>query len=191
MAYNARAMKLEMHRNSIFAVLLRSPWWVSGLVAVALAAGMRVWIPTEYAVFVALPFAVISTVAAWQQMRAPSAKRIAETLERLRGMGWEEFSAALEAGYRRQGFTVNRIGGGPADFELVQGAKVTLVACKRWKAARTGVEPLRELVAARRARDAHDCVWVSAGELSEQAQAFAAQMGVRLLAGAELATLLA
>jgi len=184
-------MKFEMHKNSIFAVLLRSPWWVSGLVAVAMAAAMQVWIPIEYALFVALPFAVIATVAGWRQLRAPSAKRVSETLERVRGMGWEEFSAALEAAYRRQGFTVNRLGGGQGDFELVQGAKVTLVACKRWKAARTGVEPLRELVAARRARDAHECVWVSAGELSEQAQAYSAQMGVRLLVGKDLATLLA
>ncbi len=184
-------MKLEMHKNSIFAVLLRSPWWVSGLVAVAIAAGMRVWIPTEYALFVALPFAVIASVAGWRQLRAPSAKRIAGTLERLRGMGWDEFSTAIEAAYRREGYTVNRLGGGQADLELVQGARVTLVACKRWKAARTGVEPLRELVAARRARDAHECVWVSAGELSDQAQAYAGQMGVRLLVGTELGTLLA
>ena len=86
---------------------------------------------------------------------------------------------------------MHRLGGGQADLELVQGARVTLVACKRWKAARTGVEPLRELVAARRARDAHECVWVSAGELSDQAQAYAGQMGVRLLVGTELGTLLA
>lgn len=183
-------MKLEMHKNSIFAVLLRSPWWMSGLVAIALAAGLRVWIPTVYAVFFALPFAVIAAVAGWRQWRAPSASRVAAFLERVRAMGWEDFAAAIEAGYRRQGYTVSRLGAAQADFELVLGARTTLVAGKRWKAARTGIEPLRELEAACRAREAHDCIWVTAGELSEQARAFAAQKGIRLLEGAELAKLL-
>ncbi|MSQ55291.1 MAG: restriction endonuclease [Betaproteobacteria bacterium] len=183
-------MKLEMHKNSIFAVLLRSPWWMSGLVAIALAAGLRIWIPTVYAAFFALPFAVIAVVAAWQQWRAPSAARVAGALERLRGMGWEEFSKAIETGFRREGYTVSPFGDAQADFELVLGARTTLVACKRWKAARTGIEPLRELDAARRTREAHECIWVTAGELTEQARAFAAQKGIRLLEGAELAKLL-
>ncbi len=183
-------MKLEMHKNSIFAVLLRSPWWMSALVAIALAAGLRIWIPTVYAAFFALPFAVIAAVAGWQQLRAPSAARTAETLERLRALGWEEFSAAIQAAFRREDYTVNRFGAAQADFELVLGARTTLVACKRWKAARTGIEPLRELDAARSAREAQDCIWVSAGELTEQARAFATQKGIRLLEGAELAKLL-
>ena len=104
-------------------------------------------------------------------------------------MPWPEFADAMEAAFRREGYTVNRLGA-QADFELVQGWRSTLVGCKRWKATRTGIEPLRELDAARRAREAQECVYVSAGEITEQALAFAAERNIRLLHGAELAKLL-
>ena len=63
-------------------------------------------------------------------------------------------------------------------------------ACKRWKATRTGIEPLRELEEACRAREAHGCIYVAAGEVTEGARAFAAQKSIRLVQGAELAKLL-
>jgi restriction system protein len=182
-------MKWEMNKNSLFAVLLRSPWWVSALAAIGLVVGLRLLIPTSYAVFAALPFAVIAAYVGWQQLRAPSARRVAGTLERLRAMSWEDFSAAIEEAYRREGYAVSRLAG-QADFELVQGARSTLVACKRWKATRTGIEPLRELEAACRAREAHGCIYVAAGEVTEGARAFAAQKSIRLVQGAELAKLL-
>ena len=180
-----------MHKNSLFAVLLRRPWWVSALVAIAIAGGLRLAIPALYAAFAALPFAVISAYAAFQQLRAPSAGRIAGTLERVRAMPWEEFAGALEEAFRREGHTVSRIAGPQADLELARGARTALVACKRWKAVRTGVEPLRELEAARGAREAHECIYVAAGEVTDTARAFAAQKNIRLLDGAELAKLLA
>ncbi|HYT47009.1 MAG TPA: restriction endonuclease [Burkholderiales bacterium] len=88
-------MKLQMHRNSLFAVLLRSPWWGSAL-----------------------------------------------------------------------------------------------VACKRWKAVRTGVEPLREFHAAAAQREAHERIYIAAGEVTDNARAFAAEKSIRLLQGEELAALL-
>src|SRR4051812_41708986 len=139
-AHNER-MKLQMHSNSLFAVLLRSPWWVAGLVVAGTFGATRLFLPTELALFVALPFAVIAAYVGWKQLRAPSARRTAATLERLRAMSWDEFSVALAAGYRREGFEVKRlVVGRPAgaDFELVQGSRSTLLACKRWKAMRTG-----------------------------------------------------
>ena len=180
---------LKLNKNSLFAILLRSPWWASALVAVALAAGLRLLIPTSYAVFAALPFAAIAAYVGWQQLRAPSAERLAGTLERLRAMPWEDFSAAIEEAYRREGYTVSRLTG-HADFELVQGSRSTLVACKRWKATRTGIEPLRELEAAGRAREAQGCIYVAAGEITGQAREFAAQKNIRLVQAAELAKLL-
>ena len=180
---------MRMHENSLFAVLLRSPWWASALAALGLAGGLRLVIPTLYAVFAALPFAVIAAYVAWKQLRAPSAERIAATLERVRAMPWAEFSGAMEQAFRKEGYTVNRLGA-QADFELVQGWRSTLVGCKRWKATRTGIEPLRELDAARRKREAHGCIYVATGEITAQAAEFAAQKNIRLLHGAELARML-
>jgi restriction system protein len=67
---------------------------------------------------------------------------------------------------------------------------VTLVACKRWKAVRTGIEPLREFGAASRERGAHERAYVAAGEVTETARAFAAKEGIRLVQDEELARLL-
>jgi restriction system protein len=178
-----------MHENSLFAVLLRSPWWVSLLLTLAIFAGLRLVIPWYYAAFGSLPIFIIGLVAGWRQLRAPSAENIADTMEVLRGMNWDAFSELLEEAFRREGYAVERLGGAQADFELTRDGRKTLVACKRWKAARTGVEPLRELQAAGEAREAAECLYVLAGELSEQARSFAAQARIRLVEGAELARL--
>ena len=180
-------MKLRMHDNSLFAVLLRSPWWVAALVAAGAFGATRMFLPTEFAAFAALPFAVIAAYVAWKQLRAPSGRSIAARLERLRAMSWDEFSEAIEKGFRRDGYSVKRLAGKSADFELVQGSRSTLVACKRWKATRTGIEPLRELDDARRASEAAACIYVATGEVTAQARAFAAERGIRVLEGAELA----
>jgi restriction system protein len=185
-------MKLEMHPNSLFAVLLRSPWWVSIGIAVALFALARMLLarfeqPDLYGFMVALPFAVIGCYAAWQRLRAPSAKKIAGRLEALRAMGWEEFAAAVEAAYRKEGYAVERVPGAQADFELAKGGRTALLACKRWKASRTGVEPLKALHAAAKSRGANDCIYFSTGEVSDPARAFASRHDIRLLEGAELA----
>jgi len=183
-------MKLRMHENSLFAVLLRSPWWASLLVAAGLVAGLRLVLPDVYAFFSALPFMVIAACAAWRQLRAPSAAKLARSVEALRAKPWEEFAAALESAFRRDGYSVSRLDDRGADFALERAGRVSLVSCKRWKVARTGIEPLRELHAARRRREACDCIYIAAGELTENAVAFSAQAGIRLLRGAELAKLL-
>ena len=177
---------MKMHENSLFAILLRSQWWVSALVAIALTAGLRLVIPDLYAFFAGLPFTVIAVVVAWKQLRAPSEARIAETIEVIRAMTWDEFASALEDAFRRDGYTVNRIVG-HADLELVRGSRTTLVACKRWKAGRTGADPLRDLAAVRKARDASDCIYVATGEITDQARIFARDTNMQLLEGAELA----
>jgi restriction system protein len=181
---------MKLNQNSLFAVLLRSPWWASALAAVGLVAGLRFWLPELYALFAALPFIVIAALVGWRQLREPSARRIAGTIERLRAMSWEELAGAVEAAFRREGYTVKRLGDGRADFELVQGPRITLVACKRWKATRTGIEPLRELEAARSAQEAHACIYVAAGEVTEQARAFAVEKKMRLVHDAELVKLM-
>ena len=89
-----------MAENSLFAILLRSPWWASLGIAVALALLMRLLLPQEYAVAGMLgsfPFVVIAAIAAWKQLRAPSASQLAQTLERLQAMNSREFADAIEA----------------------------------------------------------------------------------------------
>ncbi|MBS1216539.1 MAG: restriction endonuclease, partial [Proteobacteria bacterium] len=77
-------MKLKMHENSLFAILLRSPWWISVAIAAGIVIVARFFLPDAYAFFVGLPFFVIGVMAGWKQLRAPSASRVAETLESVR-----------------------------------------------------------------------------------------------------------
>ena len=181
-----------MNKNSMFAVLLRSPWWISLAVAAGIFALARMLLPEAYApygMFASLPFIVIGAYAAWQQLRAPSAASVAATLDALRALSWDDFSSAIEDAFRRDGYTVTRLNAAGADFDLTKAGRVSLVGCKRWKVARAGVEPLRELEAARQAREAHECIYVGAGEITDNARAFAAEKNIRLLHGAELAKL--
>jgi restriction system protein len=184
---------MEMNKNSLFAILLRSPWWISIAVAAGIFALARMLLPEAYAlygIFASLPFTVIGCYAGWQQLRAPSTAQIGATLESLRGLSWEEFSVALEDAYQREGYAVSRLNIPGADLELMKSGRASLVACKRWKVARAGIEPLRDLDAARKAREARDCIYVAAGEITDNASAFAVEKNIQLLHGAELAKLL-
>jgi len=183
-------MKFRMHEKSLFAILLRSPWWISIVIAAGIAAVAALLVPPAYAVAAGLPFLVIGGIAAWRQLRAPSAARIERTLEAVRAMSWGDFSGALEDGFRRDGYIVSRFDGAAADFVMTKAGRTALVGCKRWKAARTGVEPLRDLDAARRARDVHECIYVTTGELTDGASAFASENKIRIVRVPDLATML-
>jgi len=183
-------MKFRMHENSLFAILLRSPWWISIAIAAGITTLAAIFVPPAYAVIASLPFLVIGGIAGWGQLRAPSAARLERTLEAVRAMSWNDFSGALEEAFRRDGYAVSRVAGAAADFEMTKAGRTALVSCKRWKAARTGVEPLRDLDAARRAREAHECIYVATGEFTDGARTFANEKKIRVLHVAELAKLL-
>lgn len=181
-------MKWKMAENSLFAILLRQDWWVSALLALAVFVAVQNFIPWGYAIFATAPFTVITLMVAWKQIRTPSAARVEKALKKICGLPWEDFAQALEAGFRKEDYAVQRIEGA-ADFVLEKAGRVTLVCARRWKAARTGVEPLKELVAAGEKRSAWECRYVVAGELTAQARALAQQKGVKLVEGVELVKL--
>jgi restriction system protein len=188
-----RAMKLKMAQNSLFAILLRSRWWVSLLAGAAMALVARIVAPAGYeglAVFAAFPFVVIGCIAAWKQLRAPSPARVAQTLKLAGEMPWPEFSAALEEGFRRSGHEVTRLADPAADFELVKAGRTTLVSAKRWKAARLGIEPLRDLQKAVDKREAQGALFVAMGDISDNALQFAKAQSIELMQASELAALL-
>jgi restriction system protein len=186
-------MQWRMNENSLFAVLLRSSWWISFAIAGAVTAIAIALLPEAYRIFGAvtgLPFLVIGCIAAWKQWEAPSMARIDHTLAAVRAMSWVEFSRAIETAYRRQGYGVSAVGGTAANFEITKEGRTALVNCKRWKVAHTGVEALHDLHAMKEARNAHECIYVAAGEISDNARAFAMKHAIKLVGGPELARLL-
>lgn len=186
-------MQLKMRENSLFAVLLRSPWWISFLIAAVIGLVAYVALPERYSAYAAFsggPFLIIGFIAAWNQLRAPSAAGVADILDTAGAMSWRDLSAAIEDGFRREGYTVTRLAGASADFEIVKQGRTALVGCKRWKAARHGIEPLRDLRAAAESRGARDCIYLAAGEVTDNARRFAAENNVDLVQGDRLAKLL-
>ena len=186
-------MKWQMSQDSLFAILLRSPWWVSGAIALALGFTAYSLLPAEYKLvgsFSAAPFVVIACIAGWRTLRAPGAKRIGRTLDAVRAMSWTDFTRAMDEGFRRDGYEVTQLDGRGADFKLSKAFRVTLVNAKRWKVARTGIEPLRDLYAARELHSAHDCIYVTIGDVSDNARKFALDKNIRLFQGADIVRLL-
>ena len=186
-------MKLRMAPNSLFAILLRSPWWLSLLPAAAIALASRALLPDGYVIFGALgalPFVVIAVIAARRQWDQPGAAETERTLGQLSELGWREFRALLEDAYARAGYGVTALpDGGAADLLLQREGRTTLVACRRWKAANQGAEPLRLLAQDRRARDASVCVAVSLRSPGEPVVRAARQELVELLHGPGLVAL--
>ena len=180
-----------MAKRSLFAILSRSPWWLSVLIAAALFMAVRLFMPDYAALASTLPFLGIAGYAGWRQSRVPNPERVVEVLAALRAMSWQEFAAMMEAAFRSDGYAVVALTRGGADFELRKSGRVALAACKRWKMAQTGIEPLRELLLAKETAGAQECIYVAAGDLSQNARQFAAQKQIRLLCDTELAQFLA
>jgi len=188
-----------MAPNSGFAVLLRSPWWVSFAVAGAIVLVCAALLPSHLVPFAAagaLPIAVIGCIAAWRQWRAPSAARVEAARAAAAAMPWREFSALLTRAWTAEGHGVQPLPGGAqaADLRLVRGdgsGQSILVAARRYKAASHGVEPLRALHALVQSQGAQAGTYVVLqGSVSDAARQFAATHGLALLEGAALDALL-
>ena len=166
---------------------------MSAGVAVLLCVGGFAALPLDFAamgVFAAVPFAVISIMAAYKQLRAPSGTRVQAVAETAAAMSWADFADTVEAGFKRDGCEVQRLQTPGADFALSKDGHVAIVSAKRWKAARVGVEPLRELQAAREKRGAREAIYIALGDVSDNAWAYAKAQGVSLMTAPELAKLL-
>lgn len=186
-------MNLKMKKNSIFALLLRTEWWVSGAIAVVI--GIIAWalMPRQYAlygIFTGMPFMVVSLMVLWRKRGEPSAARVAEILQATRAMSWKDFSVEIERALVRDGFEVTRIDQPHADFSITSSGRKALVSCKRWKAASNGIEPLRDLHHAVDAGAADYSFYITAGEFTPNAMQFAVDHKMRLVHGAGLAKLL-
>ena len=185
-------MQYKLAKNSLFALLLRSPWWVSICIALMLALLARFFLPVTYARYAfpaAIPFTLIGIFVAWKQWKAPSSAQIAATLEALALMPWREFSSLVEDAYQRDGYVLSR-SNGAADFTVSKAGRTSLISCRRWKAASHSLELLRELKAMRQTQGANEAIYVTLGAIQANAQAFADDHGIVLLQGPKFARFL-
>ena len=183
-------MKFKMSEKSLFAILLRSPWWYSFLIAAILMLLAHVFLPEAYravGMLSAFPFAIIGMMAAWRQRDKPSPERILQALSSLEKMSWKEFLPLMEQAFAQQGFIVTRFNSNSADLQLEKLGKTTLVSCKRWKAATLGVDVLRDLKALQVSQDATYAACISLSLPTGVALKFAKDNAVQLICQDDLA----
>ena len=195
--------------EDVVEVTSRLPWW-AGVVA---AAGLEVSLPADSKqigglvirqavramamvgqwVLPAL-FLVGAAVSYFKQRRREAlygdvARR--GELAPFADMSWQDFERVVGEYFRRLGFSVAEAGGGGADggvdIELARGLDRYLVQCKRWRALRVGVEPVRELYGVIHARRAAGGFVVTSGSFTDEARRFAEGREIELIDGAALA----
>lgn len=186
-------MQFKMAPNSLFAILLRSPWWMSLLLALVFVAASRALLPLQYWIFGALgavPFFAISAMVAKRQWSAPRTADVQAALTAAGAMGWRDFSVQLERALQQQGYHTKRVEQAAFDWSIQKNGQTILVAAKRWKAAHHGLDALQNLHAVMRQQEASACMYIALGALSGQAQSFAKTHAVQVVSGADLAALL-
>lgn len=186
-------MKFKMAENSLFAILLRSRWWVSFLVGAIWALLAAALVPQPYkfiGILGSLPFWALGFVAFIRQVDVPSDAEQEQLLNHASSQNWTDFSADLERAWQAEGYAVERANQSTHDFVLRRNGKTTLALAKRWKAINHGVEPLRQLLQAKEQDKADECAYVCIVSLAETAQAFADQAQMAIVSSSTLAGLL-
>ena len=176
-------MKFKMAPNSLFAILMRNPWWISLLIVIVFSLLCLALLPKNLVIFGIMgtfPFFITGIVAFKRQWGVPSPAKQQAELDRLSALSWRDFSAELEAKFVKQGFEVTRLNSGTADFKLEKGGHITLVSAKRYKAATHGIEALQALVAQQEAQAADKAMYVCLSPVTAQAAKFAKEKGVVL-----------
>lgn len=186
-------MQFKMAEGSLFAILLRSPWWYSALAAFAFVAISFLAFGPKYVAFgvaAALPLIGIACVAAYRQAQRPSQRDVQAVVESVRGQPARELTERLSAAYEQMGYEVAPYKGNGADIDLTRGWRRILVCSKRHKAARTGIEPLRALVQAGKSVEATGYAFVLLGDMTDTARRFATDNNIELIGPEQLTALL-
>jgi restriction system protein len=176
-------MKFKMAENSLFAILMRNPWWISMLIVIVFCLLCMAILPKDLRIFGMMgtfPFFITGAVAFKRQWGKPSVAKLQNELDRLSALSWRDFSAELEAKFVKQGFEVTRLNTGVADFKLEKAGHITLVSAKRYKAATDGLEALQALVTQQEAQGADKAMYVCLSPVTAQAAKFAKEKGVVL-----------
>ena len=182
-------MAFKMAKNSLFAILLRSPWWVSLGIVGAMVQVSNALLPPDIRGFGwmgGFPFLVISGLALKGQWSQPSARQEVAAFERLQALNHTEMAAALVAGFEREGYLVQKSKRAGADLLLTRQGQSIVVSTQRWKMARPGVEVLKELQQAQKQLQADGAVFVHLFPLSDSAQSWVKSQSLTCLTGGAL-----
>jgi restriction system protein len=188
-------VKFKISDKSLFAVLLRSPWWYSWALAAAVVVVSRALLSAELWAFGAMgafPFVVIGAIALYRQRNQMSPNKVSTTLEQLGQLSWKDFSAQLEARLKSQGYSISTQTPGPgADYVLTRQGRISVLCAKRWKAAQVSEADVQALRSSMDVHEAREGLYLSLGKANPKAQEFAALNRIAILNNAPLAEFVA
>ena len=183
-------MAFRMSENSLFAMLLRSPWWYSALFGVVIIAISIALFGGQFVIlglFASLPFLGIAGYTGYKQAQLPSQKRIEEVHTQAQKMTAIQIAKEISASYEDIRFDSDPFKGNAAELELTRGNRKILLCTKRFKVGNTGIEPLKQLVAAGEKIEATAYLYVALGDISSAAQDYAKKNDIELIQAARLA----
>lgn len=186
-------MKWQMSENSLFALLLRAPWYVSLGLALASIGLSFALLPGQYVVFglaASLPFIGIASIVLWKLAQKPRASVVEAVDGRTRKMNAKEFGAELTRLFHQAGHTVEPGKKPPVDLIVTKGWRVSLVNYKKWKAAHLGIEQLRSLYELKDEHEASNVKVVTLGQVSAQAGKYAEQHNIEIVGAERLAEMM-
>lgn len=182
-------MAFRMNQNSLFAILLRSPWWYAVLIGIfviavslAIAGGKFLLL----GIFGAIPFLGIGAYAGHKQAQLPSQKRVLEVTSEARKMPAKQIAEKVADSYIQERYDSEVFNGGAAELVLTRGQHKLLLASKRFKAGNTGIAPLKELVAAGESAEATGYLYVALGDISDAAWDYAKQNNIEVIQASRL-----
>lgn len=181
---------MKLPPNSLFAILLRSPWWVSALLVVGFVLLSRVLLSDAYWKFAAVgafPFVITAAIAFKLQFKQPKTSDVQLQLETLSNMPWPVFSEKIIQNLTKQGYSVSRLESGKgADFLVSRNDQKIIVAAKKWKAANLGESELHQLNKTKQLHQADAAWYITIGNVSNKAVLFANKNQIELLQGISL-----
>ena len=188
-------------RSSIFEDVLKAPWYVSAALAVVFygialispailsgkptLVGAAVALKTAFNVL-GLLFTLASVVALVIPRISKQSFKQTKSLQQIRSLTWQQFETYIAEAYREQGYQVTKTpegADGGVDLILRKDNEVTFVQCKHWKANKVGVAKVREFFGAMASGGADAGIFVTAGEFTKEAEAFATQHGIKAIDG--------
>ena len=183
-------MAFKMAQGSLFAVLLRSPWWYSvliGLFFIGLGAAVFGGQYVILGIFSSLPFFGIAGFSGFKQSQRPSRQRVLEVDQIARKMPARQIAEKIAESYIEKRYDSRAFSGNEAELELERGNRKLLLCSKRFKAANTGIEPLKQLVSAGEKIEATGYLYVALGDISASARDYAQQNDIELIQAGRLA----
>jgi len=116
------------------------------------------------------------------------------SFETVRNLSWQEFELLIGEAYRRKGYSVLERGGsapdGGVDLVLTKDGRKTIVQCKHWSTYSVRVPMIREAYGVMVAEQADECVFVTSGRFTKDAQQFAEGKPIQMIDRLRLGALL-